>query len=125
MEKLWEGIHIKVKKKNIKVRAAISCVSCDVPAARKIGGFVGHRGRRSCTKYFKEFPHNKLEITRTIQVLSKVNGNHDHMLCMFGTLNNRKRLIQKVKEKKSRATLVPDIPYFMNYSTTMQYRLLL
>ena len=56
MEKLWEGIHIKVNKKNIKVRAAISFVLRDVPAARKIGGFVGHRGRRSCTECFKEFP---------------------------------------------------------------------
>ena len=25
------------------VRAALSCIACDVPAARKLGGFIGHR----------------------------------------------------------------------------------
>lgn len=37
------------------VRAAVSCLSCDVPAARKVGGFVGFRGKRGCSKCFKEF----------------------------------------------------------------------
>ena len=53
MEKLWEGVAIKVNGKHVKIRA---CLACDVPAARKVGGFVGHKGYRSCNKCYKTFP---------------------------------------------------------------------
>ena len=38
---------------SVIVRAALLCVSCDIPAARKVCGFVGHR---ACTKCLKDFP---------------------------------------------------------------------
>ena len=33
-----------------------SCLACDVPAARKVGGFIGHRGYRGCSRCLKMFP---------------------------------------------------------------------
>ena len=42
----------------ILVRAALICVSCDIPAARKVCGFVGHKARKACTKCMKDFPTN-------------------------------------------------------------------
>ena len=53
---LWKGVVFNIKGRAITVRAALSCVACDVPAGRKLGGFVGHRGKRGCTKCLKEFP---------------------------------------------------------------------
>ena len=41
---------IKVNGKPVKIRAAISCLACDVPAACKVGGFVGHKDYHSCSK---------------------------------------------------------------------------
>ena len=38
------------------VRAALNCVSCDIPDARKVCGFVGHRARKGCNKCLKDFP---------------------------------------------------------------------
>lgn len=38
------------------IRAAISCLACDVPAARKVGGFTGHRATLGCSRCLKEFP---------------------------------------------------------------------
>ncbi len=35
MEKLWNGTSITVNNKTIVIRAAISCLACGIPAARK------------------------------------------------------------------------------------------
>lgn len=55
LQHLWNGAMINVQGTPTKIRAAIACVSCDVPAARKVGGFVGFRGKHGCTKCLKEF----------------------------------------------------------------------
>ena len=34
------------------VRAALLCVSCDLPAAQKTCGFLGHSAKLSCSKCF-------------------------------------------------------------------------
>ncbi len=55
MEKLWNGTSITVNNKTIVTRAAISCLACDIPAARKVGGFVGPQGFRGCSICLKSF----------------------------------------------------------------------
>ena len=40
-------------KDNRFVKAALICVSCDTPAARKTGGFVGHSSLKGCFKCLK------------------------------------------------------------------------
>ncbi len=39
-----------------KIRCALMCVSCDIPAGRKICGFLGHSARLGCSRCLKEFP---------------------------------------------------------------------
>ena len=39
----------------IIVRAALTCVACDIPAARKVCGFVGHNARLARSKCLKVF----------------------------------------------------------------------
>ena len=41
---------------NVLVRGCIACVTCDVPAVRKLCGFLGHTARLGCSKCLKEFP---------------------------------------------------------------------
>ena len=43
----------------ITVQLALSCVSCDVPATRKLCGFLGHNARLGCNKCYKEFLTNE------------------------------------------------------------------
>lgn len=38
------------------VRCALLCVSCDLPAGRKLCGFLGHSAKLGCSKCYKEFP---------------------------------------------------------------------
>ena len=37
----------------VKVRVALSCVACDIPASRKVSGFLSHNA--ACNKCFKTF----------------------------------------------------------------------
>lgn len=38
------------------VRAALICTSCDIPATRKVSGFVGQNAYRACSRCLKAFP---------------------------------------------------------------------
>ena len=38
------------------VRAVLSCVSCDIPATRKVCGFYGFNALKGCSKCLKDFP---------------------------------------------------------------------
>ena len=37
-------------------RVALMCVACDIPAARKVCGFMGHGATLGCSRCLKEFP---------------------------------------------------------------------
>jgi hypothetical protein len=52
---LWTGCWLGNDKRTY-VRAALLCVSCDVPASRKVAGLVGHSGFKGCSRCLKSFP---------------------------------------------------------------------
>lgn len=59
LNKLWtDGISVKAHgSMELEVfRGALLCVGCDVPAARKVCGFMGHGLNRGCSKCTKFFP---------------------------------------------------------------------
>ena len=56
LQHLWKGVVMKnAGGAAVIVRAALSCVACDIPAARKVCGFVGHNARLACSKCLKVF----------------------------------------------------------------------
>ena len=47
LKQLWTGVRlVNVDGISILVRGALLCVGCDIPAARKVGGFLGHRATK-------------------------------------------------------------------------------
>lgn len=38
------------------IRAALMCIASDIPAARKVAGFLGHFATKGCSKCTKSFP---------------------------------------------------------------------
>lgn len=42
----------------ITVRLALTCVTCDIPASRKVSGFLGHTATLGCNKCLKRFSVN-------------------------------------------------------------------
>ncbi len=56
--KLWAGVRFDIcsLKSSKVIRCALICVACDLPAGRKICGFLSHAARLGCSKCYKEFP---------------------------------------------------------------------
>ena len=52
---LWQGCWLANGEHRKYVRAALLCVSCDLPAARKVCGIVGHSALMGCSKCQKKF----------------------------------------------------------------------
>ena len=61
LQQFWVGINLTVcsspsEKKTVTVKGAILCVTCDIPAGRKVCGFLGHSANLGCSKCMKQFP---------------------------------------------------------------------
>lgn len=58
LKELWNPgkmVKLKMNSDDVKIRAALICTACDIPAARKFNGFIGHNGKYGCSKCLKEF----------------------------------------------------------------------
>ncbi|KAL5494053.1 hypothetical protein EMCRGX_G015323 [Ephydatia muelleri] len=59
---LWsEGMVINMPDnpgQQVHLKAGLLCVACDIPAARKVCGFLGHMAKLGCSKCTKEFHIN-------------------------------------------------------------------
>ena len=52
----FNGIKVKTcDGLEVTFRLALSCVACDIPASRKVCGFLGHNATLGCNKCYKEF----------------------------------------------------------------------
>jgi hypothetical protein len=55
---LWSGQLINIGSLHEKrlVRCALVCVACDLPAGKKVAGFLGHTAKLGCSRCLKVFP---------------------------------------------------------------------
>lgn len=59
LKNLWLGLgqtFINADGQTVLVHAALLCASSDIPATRKLGGFVGHHATKGCSKCLLSFP---------------------------------------------------------------------
>lgn len=57
LNRLWKGVQMVLPNNlSVVVRGALLCVGCDIPAARKVCGFVGHQALKGCSKCLLSFP---------------------------------------------------------------------
>ena len=58
LQKFWVGVEMYIESlsKCVLVRCALLCVACDIPASRKVCGFLGHSATLGCSKCMKRFP---------------------------------------------------------------------
>ena len=53
---MWQGCWVGSGQFRMYIRAALLCVSCDIPAARKVCGIIGHSALMGCSRCKKKFP---------------------------------------------------------------------
>ena len=60
LQEAWNHGFSAMSPQNIPVRIklALSCVTCDIPASRKVCGFLSHNASLGCNKCLKRFPCN-------------------------------------------------------------------
>ena len=58
--KLWDGVELKTNHNlTVIVRAALLSVNCDIPAGRKVSGFLGPQALKGCSVCDISFPTEK------------------------------------------------------------------
>ena len=57
LKELWDGFTVNVfsASRSMGIRTALLCVACDLPASRKLGGFLGHSANLGCSRCYKVF----------------------------------------------------------------------
>jgi hypothetical protein len=60
---LWtNGVTVMTNGSKVCIRVALMCIAADIPAARKLCGFLGHNAKMGCSRCTKEFKTGKLHI---------------------------------------------------------------
>ena len=118
LQSFLDGVEMYIHSlsKEVLVRCALLCVACDLPASRKVCGFLGHSATLGCSKCMKTFPG---------QVGRKDYSGFDRSQWNERTLDNHKKcicLIRKCKTKRQqndlesrygcRYSILLDLPYF-------------
>ena len=112
---LWRGVCLKNSRGvTILVRGALLCVGCNIPAARKVGSFVGHRATKGCSKCHISFPttvfgekanYSNFEIPRTNENHRANALKHFHS----ATFTDRKKV---ETDTGVRYSVLLELPYF-------------
>ena len=65
---------------SVTIRVMLSCVSCDIPASRKLCGFLGHNAKLGCNKCYKQFNVNpRLVVSVIFQGMIEVHGYQEQL----------------------------------------------
>ena len=117
---LWEkGITVCLPDVgNINIKCALCCLACDIPAARKVAGFIGHSGRLGCSKCRKEFLSmgsigrlNYSGFDRSNWPKRSFRQHRDHVNEILLCANKSERE-KKESELGCRYSVLLDLPYF-------------
>lgn len=118
LKSLWEtGVSVKVHDSTTTklFHAALLCVGCDIPAARKVCGFTGHGSNKGCSKCKKHFPGSvATKIDFSGFTPWPLRSNHEHRQQAQEILNQTSAGDCSDLEQKygSRYSELMQLPYF-------------
>ena len=118
LKTLWNAkvrfsVHRSMFKKPIKI--GLVCVTCDIPAARKIGGFMGHMANQGCSRCKKEFyKHDHLDFSGFDRNLWTPRSSDEHKKQGRDTLKETSPASQQSKcaQYGARYSVLHELEYF-------------
>lgn len=122
LKQFWDGVELNVctttTVQKRKVRCAILCCSCDLPAGRKLCGFMGHSahlGSSKCKKYFPSIEgERKLDYSgfQRAEWIPRTNAGHRSDVLKLGKCKSKTELAQMESRLGCRYSSLLDLPYF-------------
>ena len=115
----WKGVELTVQTtiaEKKKVRCAIICCSCDLPAGRKLCGFLGHSAHLGCSKCEKFFPSGEHGIDYSgfdrDTWTPRTNEGHRNDVKKLSKCKSKTELSKKESELGCRYSYLLELPYF-------------
>ena len=120
LKKFWNGVQLSVScgtnTERKLVRSAVICCSCDLPAGRKLCGFLGHSAHLGCSKCIKYFPSGESGLDfsgfERETWVPRTNVSHRKDVATLAQCKCKTSLHQKEKELGCRYSSLLQLPYF-------------
>ena len=121
LKHFWVGVsiplHTNTGTSSVLVRLALCCVTCDIPASRKVLGFLGHNAALGCSKCYKKFVINvggNSDFSGYDRELWEPRTNLQHRQHCLALLNEENKAQLKAAETKFglRYSILVSLPYF-------------
>ena len=122
LKQLWNGVMLYdsqgMPSVIVKGTGALLCIACDVPAARKVSGFVGPMALRGCSKCLLPFPTEKFGDKADYSNFNRLeweprNAEQHHRVasayCLAKTASEREKL---ERDYGIRYSVLNELPYF-------------
>ena len=119
LKQLWNGVMLYDSQgMSVIVKGALLCIACDVPAARKVSGFVGPMALRGCSKCLLPFPTEKFGDKADYSNFNRLeweprNAEQHHRVasayCLAKTASEREKL---ERDYGIRYSVLNELPYF-------------
>ena len=116
--KLWSGVELNVAavKCRKQIRCALLCVACDLPAGRKVCGFLGHSAHLGCSRCFKTFSGavgtmNYSGFDRE-NWTCRLGPRHAQDACSLLNIRTKTELKKSESDLGCRYTVLLKLPYF-------------
>ena len=103
---------------SVMVRAALLCVGCDIPAARKVCGFLGHRATMGCSKCLLPFPTEKFgekadySNFKRMEWQKRTNDHHRSEAMKYCTSVTKSQQTEVERRSGIRYSCLLELPYF-------------
>lgn len=118
LQEAWHhGFVIQFTNYSICIKLALTCVACDIPATRKVCGFLSHNAELGCNKCLKKFESNFNGSTNysgyDIED-STLRSQEQHKRDILNVAKETTKTAQQKAESKYglRYSVLLDLPYF-------------
>ena len=115
---LWRGVSFTVADNSTAtIRCALLCIACDLPAGRKVCGFLSHAANLGCSKCYCTFSSGVFGkrcyagFERTLWV-PRSNERHRRDIAAIRTATTKTERKKKEKELGCRYSCLLQLPYF-------------